>query len=109
MILEQRQMRFDVFRAPKSWPVRPVRIERADPKRTGDRTHEHRAIARKPGQPARVEPLLRARLVAFAQFLRGGAEPRAPLPRQKMPDRMATVGLDQSALLGPPTRERKKP
>jgi hypothetical protein len=63
MILEQRQMRRDVFRAPKSWPIRPGQIERADPKLIRDGTHEHRAIARKPGQPARVERRLHARLV----------------------------------------------
>ena len=51
------------------WSIRPRQIERADPERTGDGAHEHRAIARKPGQPARVERLLRARLVAFVQFL----------------------------------------
>jgi hypothetical protein len=31
MVLEQRQMRFDVFHAPESWPLRPGQIERADP------------------------------------------------------------------------------
>ncbi len=37
------------------------------PERTGDGAHEHRAIARKLGQPARVERPLRARLVAAGQ------------------------------------------
>ena len=61
IILEQRQMRRDVFRAPKSWPIRPGQIERRNPQRTGDGPRQHRAIARKPGQPARVERRLRAR------------------------------------------------
>ncbi|MGH6857481.1 MAG: hypothetical protein ACRECP_07565 [Methylocella sp.] len=43
-------------------PLRPGQIERGHPKRTGDGTHETHAIARKPGQPARIERLLRARL-----------------------------------------------
>jgi hypothetical protein len=60
MVLEQRHMRRHVFRAPKSWPVRPGQIERGDPQRIGDGPHEHVAIARKPDQPARVERLLRA-------------------------------------------------
>ena len=45
-ILEQSQMRVDYFRAPEPRPVRPGQIERADPQRTGDGAHEHRAIAR---------------------------------------------------------------
>ena len=49
-------------------------IKGADPERTGDGAHEHRTIARKPGQPARVERLLRPDLVAFGQFLRGDSE-----------------------------------
>jgi hypothetical protein len=68
MNLEQRQMRRDVFRAPKSRLVRPGQIERADPERTGNGAHEHRAIARKPGQPARVERLLRARSSPLFNF-----------------------------------------
>jgi hypothetical protein len=74
IVLERRQMCCNILRASKPWPIRPRQIERADPERTGDGAHEHRAIARKPGQPARVERLLRARLVAFAQFLRGDGE-----------------------------------
>ena len=74
IVLEQRQTRRDVFRAPKSWPVRPGQIERADPKLIGDGAHEHRAIARKPVQPARIERRLSACLVAVGQFLRGDSE-----------------------------------
>jgi len=68
MVLEQRQMRRDVFRAPKPWPFLPGQIERANPERTGDGAHEHRAIARKPGQPPRVERLLRARSSPLFNF-----------------------------------------
>jgi hypothetical protein len=71
-IFKHRRMRFDIARPPKPWPYHPGQIERADPKRTCDGAHEHRAIGRKPGQPARVERLSRARLVAFVQFPRGG-------------------------------------
>ena len=74
IILEQRQMRRDVFRAPQPRPFRPGQIERANPQRTGDGAHEHHAIGRKPDRPARIERRLRARLVAFAQFLRGDSE-----------------------------------
>ena len=74
IILEQRQMRRDVFRAPQPRPFRPGQIQRADPQRTGDGAHEHHAIGRKPDRPARIERRLRARLVAFAQFLRGDSE-----------------------------------
>ena len=46
MVVEQKQMRRDVFRASKSWPIRPGQYERADPQRNGDGAREHRAIAR---------------------------------------------------------------
>jgi hypothetical protein len=68
VVLEQRQMRRDIFRAPKSRPFRPGQIERADPQRTSDGARQHRAIAREPGQPARIKRLLRACLVAFVSF-----------------------------------------
>jgi hypothetical protein len=79
VVLEQRQMRRDVCRAPTPWPLRPGQIERADPERTGDSAHEHRAIARKPGQPARVERLLRARLEASRQHQSGLKKPESRL------------------------------
>jgi hypothetical protein len=68
MVLEQRQMRRDIFRAPQPRPLRPGQIERADPKLICDGAHERRAIARKPGQPARVERLLRARSSPLFNF-----------------------------------------
>ncbi len=70
---------FDVFRVPQPRRVGFGQIERADPERTSDGAHEHRAIARKLGQPARVERPLRVRLVAAGQFLRSDSE--TPLAR----------------------------
>ena len=64
-------MRRDVFRAPNSWPFHPGQIDRRNPERTGNGAHECYAIGCKPRQSARIERLLRARLVAFIQFLRG--------------------------------------
>jgi hypothetical protein len=71
MVLKQRQMPCDVFRAPKSWSFRPGQAQGRNPKRTGDGTHECHAIGCKPRHSARIERLLRARLVAFIQFSRG--------------------------------------
>jgi hypothetical protein len=60
IILEQRQMRLDIFRAPQPRSIRPGQVQWRNPKRTGDGANEHRAIARKPSETARVERLLRA-------------------------------------------------
>ena len=113
IVLEQRQMRRDVFRAPQPRPIRPGQIERADPERTGDDAHEHHAIARKPGQLARVECLLRTRLVTVVQFLRGDAETAQdrpivrPRPRAMQPTDPETrhIRRDRNAGRAPPLRQ----
>ena len=67
----------------------PRQIKGTDPERTGDGAHEHRTIARKPGQPARVECLLRPDLVAFGQFLRGNKMTGAGPPNRSPPGHAA--------------------